>query len=112
MSPRRCAPDANQADIVRGLRCIPGVSVKVVSTVPKMLDLLVGSRDAEGIPRTYWYEIKVGPSAPVTKAEREILDTWAGHAKLVCSIDEILVDMGLEKWSEHWELRVRDRRPD
>ncbi len=87
--------DDNQGDIVDELRKIPGATVEVGHD-----DILVGYRG-----KTYWYEIK-NPDA-VSKKTGEILESeiqdsqkklraeWAGHYRIVSSLDEILRDLGI-----------------
>ena len=84
---RRAAKvDANQSEIVRSLRCIPGVSVE-----PGHDDLLVGFRK-----QTRWYEIKrPGKTKQLTPSESARRDNWTGHYRVVSSVEEILRDMGL-----------------
>ncbi len=84
--------DAVQTAIVGALRGIPGVSVHVLSHYPKQLDILVGFRG-----RTYWYEIKGSPREALTGAERNILEHWTGHAKVVYGLADILRDLGILK---------------
>ena len=101
MRSRKDKVDANQKDIVDALRKIPGITVEVGHD-----DILCGCYDKLGIPRTYWYEIKnpdkvstvtgkVQPSA-VRKSQKNIVKKWCGHYKIVCTLDEILIDMNLK----------------
>ena len=53
-------------------------------------DILVGHKGS-----TYWFEIKTGPKADIKDSQRRLLKTWAGHYKIVWSIDMILEDLGL-----------------
>jgi len=84
----RGKPDKIQSNIVEELRSIPGISVYILSMYPRQLDLLVGWRG-----RTYWYEVKNDEKGEPTRAEREILAGWTGHAKLVWSSEMILEDI-------------------
>jgi hypothetical protein len=86
--------DANQPDIVKALRKIPGVTVQI-----GMDDILVGHKG-----KTLWYEIKE-PELAVSKRTGKINDSakkdsqkrlekeWQGHYRIVSSIDEILEDL-------------------
>jgi len=93
---RRAAKiDANQPDIVKALRKIPGVAVELSHD-----DILVGYKG-----KTYWFEIKEPGS--VSKATGEILESakkptqivlerdWPGHYKIVWNIDQILMEIGI-----------------
>ena len=96
MKYRRAAKvDANQTEIVKSLREIPGISVEVGHD-----DILVGYRE-----NTYWYEIK-NPSqvSKVTgkviesakkESQKRLLSSWNGHYRIVSSLAEILEDMGI-----------------
>ena len=82
---RAARTDANQAAIVRQLRCIPGVTVE-----PGHDDLLVGYRGA-----TYWYEVKQpGKERQLTPSEYHRRLTWTGRYRVVSSTEEILWDIG------------------
>jgi hypothetical protein len=92
---RRAAKiDANQNDIVDGLRKIPGVTVE-----PNHDDILVGFRG-----RTYWFEIKNSSCANKNgvvfeskkkKSQKKLEESWKGHYQIVTSIDEILIILGI-----------------
>lgn len=92
---RAARVDRNQADIVNGLRAIPGVSVEVGHD-----DILVGYQ-----ARTYWYEIKAPEAvsrrnetilgSQLTHSERRRLDDWEGHYRVVWDINHILDDLGI-----------------
>ncbi len=91
--------DANQREIVKVLRSIPGVTVAVGHD-----DILVG-RQIDGIPRTFWFEIK--SAAAVSKRSNEVLRSqkkqsqiklaseWRGHYQIVSTLAEILTAIGL-----------------
>ncbi len=94
---RRAAKvDANQEEIVKALRRIPGVSVSTGHD-----DVLIGYRGV-----TYWVEIK----APETRAKRsggiressikesqkKLRETWKGHYSIVSSLEEILSELCIE----------------
>jgi hypothetical protein len=93
---RRAAKiDSNQNEIVKELRKIPGVTVEVNHD-----DILVGYKG-----KTYWYELK--DESAVSKKTGKILESsikdsqkklraeWAGHYKIVSSLEEILKDIGI-----------------
>ena len=78
---RRAAKiDSNQREIVSSLRKLPGVSVEVGHD-----DILVGYGG-----RTFWFEIKSRPNAPLKPSQTVLLEKWRGHYQVVCSLDEIL----------------------
>lgn len=88
---RRAAKvDATQAEIVRALRSIPGVTVETEHS-----DILVGRNG-----RTYWFELKapdmvspvtgeVRPSA-IKNSQKALLRDWRGHYQVVWTLDQIL----------------------
>jgi hypothetical protein len=88
--------DRNQAEVVKWLRLVPGVSVEVGYN-----DILVGYKG-----RTYWYEIK-DPSCANKKGEVfqsskkksqiKLEEHFAGHYKMVTTANEILKDIGILK---------------
>jgi hypothetical protein len=83
---RAARTDANQAAIVRSLRCIPGVTVETGHD-----DILVGRY---GVTR--WYEIKQpGKERQLTDSEQRRRDKWQGHYRIVSGVEDILRDMGL-----------------
>ena len=82
--------DKNQTEIVKALRAIPGVTVAVGFD-----DILVGHKG-----KSYWYEVKADATAKKRKGktgddQRRFEMEWQGHYKIVCSLDEIFMDMGL-----------------
>lgn len=86
--------DNNQAEIVRQLRAIPGVTVEVGHD-----DILVGFR---GLTR--WYEIKSdhatrknGSVRRKQSSQERLERDWRGHYRVVTGLEEILRDMGLTK---------------
>jgi len=96
MSHRRAAKvDNNQADIVKALRKIPGVTVSLGHD-----DLLVGYRSV-----TYWFEVKMpdqvskktGTVRPSAKqpSQKRIESEWRGHYRIVWSVGQILEDIGI-----------------
>jgi len=97
---RRAAKvDDNQSAIVDALRQIPGVSV-----IPGHDDILVGHRDTDGIPRTYWYEVKSKrvlkkdgtlKSCALQDSQVNLKNGWSGHYRIVITLEEILGDLGI-----------------
>ena len=82
--------DSNQSDIVKKLKQI-GVSVALDHD-----DILCGYRG-----KTYWFELKESEAASkvvnkTTIAQHKLAETWAGHYKIVWSIDMILEDIGIQ----------------
>ena len=84
---RRAAKvDANQTEIVRQLRCIPGVSV-----APGHDDILVGFRG-----QTYWMEIKrPGQERRIQDSQAKLRDGWTGHWAVVTTFDQALDALGI-----------------
>lgn len=88
--------DANQPDIVKSLRDIPGITVK-----PDHDDIIVGYQG-----RTYWFEIKdpaktLNKDGSVTKgaikpSQNELLNEFTGHYNVVWSLDDILHELGIK----------------
>lgn len=86
--------DANQADIVQALRDV-GASVWVTHRVGHGFpDICVGYKGV-----TYLMEIKDGmkPDSQIrlTPDEEEFFDMWGGHACIVYSIEDALVEIGI-----------------
>lgn len=77
--------DGNQGAIVKALREIPGISVAT-----RHDDILVGWRG-----KTHWYEIKASGKASIRPAQITLRDQWTGHYRVVSSVEEILLDLGL-----------------
>ena len=85
---RRAAKiDANQPEIVKALRKIPGVTVEL-----GMDDILVGYKG-----KTFWYEIKVSEKADVKPSQVKLNSDWRGHYKIVWSLEMILKDAGISR---------------
>jgi len=91
---RRAAKiDANQPEMVRMLRQIPGVTVET-----RHDDILCGYKG-----KTYWYEIKepgcVSPKTGKVRAselkpeQKKLIVTWAGHYEVIWNIGQILQDL-------------------
>ena len=93
--------DANQPEIVAALRAIPGVTVQL-----GMDDILVGYTGSDGIPKTYWFEIKEPEKvskktgkildSAIKPSQMKLLDTWTGHYSIVWSLDQILTEIGIK----------------
>jgi len=93
---RAAKTDTNQNKIVTELRSIPGVTVQVGHD-----DILVGYRG-----KTFWYELKspekvgkrTGKILESAKQPSQVLleKNWAGHYKIISSVDEILTE--IEGW--------------
>lgn len=90
--------DANEKEIIKQLRSIPGVTVETEKD-----DFLIG-RVIDGIPRTFWIELKnpklVGKDGEIIKSaikpdQQRILDNWTGDYHIVWNIEQILEIIGL-----------------
>lgn len=92
---RRAAKvDANQAAIVRALRCYPSITVETGHD-----DLLVGYN-----LQTFWFEVKDESvrskhtgfvrRSKLTKTEVHRLDNWRGFYRVVFNVNEILEAIG------------------
>ena len=78
--------DDNQAEIIKTLRMIPGLSVEIIG---KPVDLLIGWRS------TNWLfevkrEDKRGQQSRITPAQHKFIPTWNGQVCIVHNVDEIL----------------------
>lgn len=82
--------DANQKEIVKALRDIPGVSVETGHD-----DLLIG-RDG----KTYWVEIKESEKACLQPSQEKLLENWNGHYMIAWNIDMILEEIGVKPASK------------
>ena len=89
--------DDNQNAIVDALRSIPGVTVELGHD-----DIMVGHKG-----QTYWYEVKdpgkcfladgvTFKKGSIKPSQIKLRETWAGHYKIVWSLDMILEDMGIK----------------
>lgn len=96
MRRRKDKVDANQPEIVKALRAIPGVSVELGHD-----DVLVGYQG-----RTYWYEIKtpecVGKDGNILESKKKdcqkVLEAeWKGHYRIIHCIEQILDDIGIDR---------------
>jgi hypothetical protein len=85
--------DENQADIVAGLRAMPGVSVSVGHD-----DILVGHKG-----QTYWFEIKrpdqrkqdgTWRAGSIKLNQIKLAKEWQGHYEIVSDIGEIAARIG------------------
>lgn len=77
--------DRNQSNIVKELRQIPGIKVIVGHD-----DILVGCRG-----KTYWYEIKASGKSDIKKSQKNLINNFTGHYKIVWTIEQILSDIGV-----------------
>ena len=82
--------DANQPEIVKALRQLPGVSVAITSDLGKGFpDLVVGYRGAN-----YMYELKDPDKPPsgrkLTKSEQTFHDNWTGHVAVITTINSCM----------------------
>ena len=87
--------DDNQAELVRQLRKIPGVSVE-----PSLADL------GKGLPdimvgfhgRTWLFEVKDPSKSPsrrrLTGDEQDWHDAWTGHVDVAETLDDVLQAIG------------------
>lgn len=96
MSKHRINPrsDANQQDIVKTLRSIPGVTVATGHD-----DILIGFRG-----RTYWIEwkdkrvvrkdgtLKAGALKP---SQVKLKEEWSGHYAVCWTLEQILSEIGV-----------------
>ena len=81
---RRAAKvDANQGQIVKALRAIPGVSVAT-----RHDDILVGYGG-----QTFWFEVKAGVKSKVKAGQEKLRSEWTGHYAIVTSAEEIIEDI-------------------
>lgn len=84
----RASVDANQAEIVRLLREIPGVSVEVIG---EPVDLLVSRKGSE---QNWLIEVKDGRKKDYehkyTPKQRQFLDEWPGQVDVCKTLDEVL----------------------
>jgi len=88
--------DANQPEIVKALRKIPGVTVQL-----DMDDILVGYKGVN-----YWYEIKdpkklfkndgTFNKGEIKPSQEKLIENWMGHYKIAWSLDMILENIGIE----------------
>jgi len=85
---RKARVDANQTEVVKTLRSIPGVTVRL-----GMDDFLVGYKGS-----TYWVELKdVGKEKQLKPDQIDLLENWTGHYMVTSSVDEILKAIGVIK---------------
>ena len=84
--------DANQLQIVKDLREVPGLTVETGKD-----DLLIGYKK-----RTYWFELKnpntVGKDGKVRESaikpdQKRIRAEWTGHYAIVSSYNEIIKEI-------------------
>lgn len=82
--------DSNQADLVKQIRKIPGVSVALTHTVGNGFpDAAVGFRG-----RTYLIEIKdpekFKSQRKLTPEEISFHNAWTGHVRIIEKLDDII----------------------
>jgi hypothetical protein len=85
--------DANQPDIVKEIRKIPGFSVTITSNLGNgFVDIVVGYCEINGL-----YEIKDPAKPPsaqqLTEKEQQWHDGWHGQKAVVTTATQIIVDM-------------------
>ena len=86
---RRAAKrDTNEAEIIRELRRIEGVSVKQLND-RNLPDLLVGFQCKSGRLMNLLIEVKE-PKGKLNKGQIEFFDTWNGQVIVARSIEEAL----------------------
>jgi hypothetical protein len=85
--------DANQAELVKQIRKIPGATVKHTHVVGDgFVDIVVGYRK-----RNFLFEIK-DPSQPpskrkLTEDEEKFHKEWTGHVAVVETIDDVVREL-------------------
>lgn len=84
--------DKVESDIVKQLRCIPGVGVVVIS-VKDIGDILVG-REVEGVKYTWLIELK-SKGGKLTEGQKRFREMWTGQHAVCETIEEILKLIGL-----------------
>jgi hypothetical protein len=90
---RKARVDSNQSTIVKALRGIPGVSVKVTSSLPEFVDIVVGFKG-----QSYLIEIKAeGKKKQLKDSQKEFRDEWNGQWVVCENLDEILKTIGILK---------------
>jgi hypothetical protein len=91
--------DANQPDIVKALRDVPGLSVAVTHMLGNGYpDLTLGWRG-----QTYMVELKIGPKEPLTKDQRRFHREWTGHLIVAWDARQILEAIGAVDWDQKSE---------
>lgn len=88
----RAKRDKVEPSIVKQLRCIPGVSVVVIS-VKDIGDILVG-RETEGEKRTWLIELK-SKGGKLTEGQKRFREMWTGQHTICETVEEILKIIGL-----------------
>lgn len=79
--PQKAKRDANEGEIVAAFERM-GLCVE---RADKPLDLLVGFQG-----QTFLVEVKNGPKAPLTDAQKAFFAKWRGQAAIISSMDEAL----------------------
>jgi len=87
--------DANEADMVKALEKIPGVTVSRGHD-----DILIGHKN-----RTYWVEVKdpkktlnkngTVKSGSIKKSQVYLLKNWKGHYQVCWTLDDVLDEIGI-----------------
>lgn len=79
--PQKAKRDANEGAVFEALEA-HGLTVEPTD---KPLDSVVGFAG-----RTYLVEVKNGPKAPLTKAQKKFFKEWPGQAEIITSVDEAI----------------------
>ena len=87
--------DANQPEIVKALRTIPGCKVESIAAMGKGLpDLLIG-----WMGDNYLIELKDGDKPPskrkLTPDEKRFHSQWTGQVAVCNDLDEVLAVLGI-----------------
>ena len=80
--------DSNQAEIVKALRKIYGVSVYIIAGT---IDLIVGY-----MGRNYLIEIKT-PKGSIRDSQVKFIQEWTGQVNICRSLDDVLLIIGVTK---------------
>lgn len=76
--------DTNAKEIIQALEA-GGCSVE---SIGRPVDIAVGAKDRDGIPRTYLFEIKQ-PKGKLRESQIKFLDRWRGHVGILRSIEDV-----------------------
>jgi hypothetical protein len=82
--------DSNHAQIVKDLKCIPGVSVHSVAQLKRFCDIVVGFRG-----KNYLFEIKKNKKSKLTDGEKVFSDHWTGQINVITCTSDALYIMGI-----------------
>lgn len=80
-APQRAKRDGNEPEIVEAFKA-HGIDVE---RADHPVDLLLGHRGV-----TWLVEVKNGPKAPLTSAQKAFFGRWRGHAAVITSVDEAI----------------------